>query len=133
MSPLQNKALVLRFFDEVFNARQPHRADAFIARDAVVYSPDTLFITARENLQPLYARLYAAFPDCQITVQDITAEREIVVTRSTFSGTHHGVFNDLAPTGKSFAVLLVHWMRIVDSQILECWCLCEDLERVLSS
>ena len=98
----------------------------------MAYTLSAQTVSVQENLQQICATLYAAFPDCHITVQDITAERDIVVTRSTFSGTHWGMFKHLSPTGKSFSILLLLWMRIVNNQILECWSICDDLERALS-
>ncbi len=127
----QNKELVLRFFDEVFNARQPQQTSEFVARDAVAYTLNTLPLTTVEKLQREFSILYAAFPDCRITVQDITAERDIVVVRAIFSGTHLGAFHQLPPTGKSFSIWQIYWLRIVDDRILECWNLCENLKRAL--
>ena len=60
----------------------------------------------------------AAFPDLQTTIEHQIAEGDTVATRARLSGTHHGSFMGVAPTGKhlTWGVLLMD--QIVDGGII---------------
>ena len=44
------------------------------------------------------------FPDCRATIEDIMAIDNKVIIRWAMTGTHHGVFQNIAPTGKTMNV-----------------------------
>ena len=46
----------------------------------------------RDGYKQIFAYLLSAFPDTQLTIEEIIAEGEKVVTRSTWTGTHQGEF-----------------------------------------
>jgi steroid delta-isomerase-like uncharacterized protein len=63
----------------------------------------------------------AAFPDARFTIDEMVAERDLVVTRWHAEGTHTGPLPGLAPTGKR-----LHWHgmmmhRIEHGRIAEGW------------
>jgi predicted ester cyclase len=62
-----------------------------------------------------------AFPDCQFTIDDMIAEGDRVATKKTFSGTHTGEFNGIAPTGRSVSITFVDILRLRDGKIVEHW------------
>jgi steroid delta-isomerase-like uncharacterized protein len=47
----------------------------------------------------------AAFSDSHITVDEIVAEGDIVMSRMTWRGVHTGPFQDIQPTGKRFEIM----------------------------
>jgi len=53
-----------------------------------------------------------AFPDLQITVEDIIGEGDKVVASWKATGTHKGDFQGIAPTGKPVTVTGVPLLRI---------------------
>jgi steroid delta-isomerase-like uncharacterized protein len=63
----------------------------------------------------------AAFPDQQWLIEDLIAEGDRVVARSTMTGTHTGDFFGIPATGKSVRVSGVHIVRIQDGRIAEHW------------
>jgi steroid delta-isomerase-like uncharacterized protein len=69
----------------------------------------------------VFARLYRAFPDLHITVEDVIAEGDKVVERDTVTGTHQGEYMGLPPTGKSVAYSEIFIMRFVNGRIAEIW------------
>jgi predicted ester cyclase len=69
----------------------------------------------------VFARLYRAFPDLHITVEDVIAEGDKVVERDTITGTHQGEYMGLPPTGKSVAYSEIFIMRFVNGRIAEIW------------
>lgn len=92
-----------------------------------VFEPDvkqhTLFeATGVQTLKEMvFARLYRAFPDLHITVEDLIAEGDRVVERDTVTGTHQGEYMGLPPTGKSVTYNEIFIMRFVNGRIAEIW------------
>ncbi|HKE91300.1 MAG TPA: ester cyclase, partial [Gemmatimonadales bacterium] len=67
------------------------------------------------------ARLYRAFPDLHITIEDLIEEGDKVVEKDTVSGTHRGEYNGLPPTGKSVSYNEIFIMRFANGRIAEIW------------
>jgi len=67
------------------------------------------------------ARLYRAFPDLHITIEDLIEEGDKVVEKDTVSGTHLGEYNGLPPTGKSVSYNEIFIMRFANGRIAEIW------------
>jgi len=68
-----------------------------------------------------WASFIAAFPDMRITVEDMIAEGDKVVTRYLVQGTHLGTFRGIPPTGRKVQVKWVTVHRIRESKIVEMW------------
>ena len=62
-----------------------------------------------------------AFPDLHLTVEDMIAEGDKVVTRFTSRGTQTGAFMGIPPTGKQVTVSSIVIARIADGKIVEEW------------
>lgn len=60
-----------------------------------------------------------AFPDFVITVEDIVAEGDRVMTRWTARGTHQGPLMDVPPTGKKVEMTGITFNRVADGKIIE--------------
>jgi predicted ester cyclase len=56
-----------------------------------------------ESFQRLAGAYIHAFPDMQITVEDALADRDRVVRRVSWTGTHQGPFLGLHPQGDACA------------------------------
>jgi predicted ester cyclase len=69
----------------------------------------------------VFARLHRAFPDLHITVDDLIAEVDKVVGRSSVTGTHQGEYMCLPPTGKSVTYNEIFIVRFVNGRIAETW------------
>src|SRR5258707_12761741 len=63
----------------------------------------------------------AAFPDMRMSVDDLVAEGDRVVTRWSFTGTQNGELMGIPPTGKSVAASGITIQRFVDGKIVEGW------------
>jgi predicted ester cyclase len=69
----------------------------------------------------------AAFPDVDWHIDDLIAEGDKVVARTTMRGTHTGDFFGIPPTGRQVEMTGVHVMRIADGRIIEHWGSNDDL------
>lgn len=69
----------------------------------------------------------AVFPDLQWDIDDLIAEGDKVVARTTMRGTHRGDFFGIPPTGRRVEMPGVHIIRIADDRIIEHWGSNDDL------
>jgi steroid delta-isomerase-like uncharacterized protein len=113
-----NKALARRSWEVVDN---PDLIDEIYASDLVWHEPDQ-DVQGSEEAKQFVATYRTAFPDLNVTVEDVIAEGEKAVTRWTVRGTHQGEIEEFGPpTGKrvEFEGLTIH--RIADGKIVEEW------------
>jgi steroid delta-isomerase-like uncharacterized protein len=125
MTTDDNKALVLRFFDEVINQRQVASIDQFVTPGGGVNH--TVPAGMPQQGSQMLALYLTAFPDAQATVEDLLADGDKVVARVSIHGTHQGPFRGMAPTGKPITVMGVHIFRIENGKLAEHWGLMDRL------
>lgn len=63
----------------------------------------------------------SAFPDLHLTIDDMVAERDKVVARVRWTGTHQGDYRGIAPTGKQVTFTAITIYRIVGGKVVEVW------------
>lgn len=122
----ENKEVVARFVEVCQNQHDLAAADAMFHHDFVNhYEPEgrPLPATTRpaEAFQRYYGMFLAAFPDASMQIEEQIAERDLVVTRKTFRGTHLGEQWGLTPTGNRVQVEFIDIFRIRDGQLAEHW------------
>jgi predicted ester cyclase len=115
-----NKALVRNYVEKVINAHNPNALDDMASPNYKRYPSATATLTIEVAKQRL-AGLFAAFPDAHVTINDMTAEGDLVMYRSTIQGTHQGVFQGIAPTGKQVTIAEFVVIRIENGKIVEHW------------
>lgn len=121
MSAEENKAILRRYLEEVWEKQNPAAARKFLAPNYQRYtSPNVAPLTVDDQLERLIG-FRAAFPDIQITVEEIIAEGDWIAFRSTMRGSHQGEFLGIAPTGKQVTVGLVDLIRGEDGRFVEHW------------
>ncbi len=121
MSAEANKSLVRRYIQEVWQKRNIAAVDAFLAPNYRRHLSPTAAPLTRDGQRQRLAGFRAAFPDIQLAIEDVFAEGDRVAFRSTMRGTHHGIFQGIAPTGKHVTVALLDVVRIEDGKIVEHW------------
>jgi predicted ester cyclase len=67
------------------------------------------------------AAVEAAFPNYQIHVDDMLAERDMVVVRGRFEGLHRGPFAGIEATGRSVSAGLIIIYRVENNRIVDHW------------
>jgi steroid delta-isomerase-like uncharacterized protein len=116
----ENKAIVLRFFEEAFNRGNLAVIDELIAPHLAYHSPDG-DIRGLEGTYQLVTGMRTAVPDFHVTVEEVIAEGEKVVIRYADRGTHQGEGIGVPPTGKHATWVGVDIFRIADGKIIEGW------------
>src|SRR5215467_3273144 len=126
MSTEENNALARRAYD-AFNQRN------LLAGYYELFAPDFVLHNASMTIQGLEAyqqfiSMYlTAFPDARLTLEDVIAEGDKVVTRQTFRGTHRGELMGIAPTGKQVSGTGMVITRIANGKAVEQWANYDDL------
>ena len=118
----ENKAIVRRLIEELWNAGNPELAEQLYAPDYVRHGPHAEPPIRGSAALKQFAIMYlAAVPDLHHEIEDQFAKEDSVVSRATAHGTHRGDMMGIAPTGKpiSFSMFLQH--RIADGKIVEEW------------
>ena len=93
--------------------------DDFISRDYVGHMGAATM--NRNELERLERQFVEAFPDAHHTVDDLIAERDRVVLRTTARATHRGTFEGIAPTDRSVEFTGLVLYRISGGRIAESW------------
>lgn len=118
MSSEENKGIVRHYLTELWSKHNLAVVDQYIAAD---YLPHSGGMPGRDGIRALFNALSGGFPDIEFIIEDMIAEEEKVVWRSTIRGTHTGVFRNIPPTGKPVAITSINIVRVVDGMITESW------------
>jgi steroid delta-isomerase-like uncharacterized protein len=122
MSSEDNKALVQRFFEEVFNEKRLDRADEFVAQDYLDHAAVPGQGPGLEGAkQQRWAMYFAAIPDLHATIDDMVTEGDKVVVRYIVEGTQKGKLLGIPPTGKRFRISAICIYRMAEGKVAENW------------
>lgn len=116
-----NKALVRRFFEEVWSTGDISRRDEFLAADYRGHMAGADAPIDRDGWTAWFQGFLAAFPDARFIVEDLLGEGDRVAARLTMRGTHQGALNGIPPTGRAVVVTGMSIERIVGGRIVEGW------------
>ena len=117
---IENKAIVRRLYEEVWNKRKLEVVDELISPSHALHDP----IASGSQIGPeLYKRrvvkLTTSFPDLRFTIEDIITEKAKIVVSWTISGTHKGEFMEVPPTGKKISLEGITIHHITNGKILD--------------
>ncbi len=117
----RNKELLRRAHAEVWSQGNLAAADELYAPDFVCHFIAGSEWKGVEGLKAEVRRHRTSFPDWREHIEQIVAEGDLVVTRTTCTGTQRGVFNGRPPTGKPVNIFELHVHRIANGKIAEQW------------
>jgi len=128
MSEEQNKMLVKRFIEEMWNQRRLDLADELMVPNCVTHQLRSIEDAAGLPRSPDSVRReatawLAGFPDLEFNLEQMIASGDRVVTYCTMRGTHSGVWMGIAATGKKVSVPIITIHRIAGEKIAEDWVL----------
>lgn len=121
MSADNNKTLVRRYIQKVWGENDATALDEFLAANYHRHISPNAPPLDREGQKQRLAGIRTAFPDIVLTLEEIIAEGDRVVFRSTIRGTHQKIFQGIAPTGRPVIVALLDMVRVQDNKIVEQW------------
>jgi len=118
--PEENKAILRRVVEEIFNQGNLDLVDELYATDYIYHIPPNP-VHDTEGFRQMLAMYLIAFPDFHMTIEDIFAEGDKVVSRFTFTGTHKSEFMGIPPTEKQVKGTGIVINRFADGKIVEDW------------
>ena len=104
MPEQENIAVLERFIEEVINQGNLDAANEIVEENFVELDPLPGQRQGREGLKEVIGMMRAAFPDIHWVADETIAAGDKVVTRFTWTGTHHGPFLGIPATGKRVTV-----------------------------
>lgn len=115
------KAIVRRFYDDIWNVFDVAPADEIIAPDVVFRGTLEEGSTDREGFKRYVREIQAAFPDFHQRIDEMYTDGETCIARMYWSATHTNAFRGIQPTGRKFGYPGVGIFRINGGVIRECW------------
>jgi steroid delta-isomerase-like uncharacterized protein len=116
----QNKTVVRRLIDELWNKGNLQVADEMIAPTYQHHDASTPDFGKGPEGEKKRVNLYRnAFHDFRLNIEDLYAEGETVVARWSCRGVHKGELNGIAPTNKQFTITGVTIARFSNGKIVE--------------
>ena len=122
----ENKALVRRSIEEVWNKGNLAYADECIAPGYTWHNP-VIEVKGSGGFKEMVSTMRSAFPDLHTTVNNIVAEGEMVAIQVTMSGTMKGKFMDNAPTNKKMTIAGADFIRFSQGKEIEAWSYSDNL------
>lgn len=127
MAAEENKALVRRWVEEAWNNKNLSVVEETWDENWIDHSGPPGQPSGPEGARQFVTQFTAAFPDVQITIEDMVAEGDTVVYRWTGRATHQGVFQGIFPTGRRVEVPGITIHRLRNGKIAETWGLVDTL------
>lgn len=120
-----NIDLVRRFYSEIFNSGNLSAADEIVGPDFVEHIPQPVpgahSTTGPDAIRSFASMFREAIPDLSVSIDDVIASGDKVVTRVTWQGTQKGPLFGADPTGKHMRFTGIDIVRIEDGKFVEHW------------
>jgi len=125
MSTETNKAIVRRYFDQILNEKRHDLAEEFLADNIELHGSG--LAPGLDVVKQWLTMFAAAFPDGHQVIEDVVAEEDRVVARTTFNGTQQGEMQGIPATGKSVSIPSITIFRMDNGKIAEGWLVSDNL------
>jgi steroid delta-isomerase-like uncharacterized protein len=119
----ENKALVTRLSEEIWNQGKVELCDDLFPDNYVAHQPAFGDPEPRgpKSVADFVQLFRAGFPDIHIEILDVFGSGDQVAWRLSWSGTHTGDYLGMPPTGRTIDVAVIGVNRIVEGKIVEAW------------
>jgi len=120
MMPADNKALVRRLYEEVWNNRKLELISEIISPSHALQAPNVAgSAVGPEAYKRQVLRFLEGYPDLHWTVEDTIAEEDKVVACWTISGTQKGEYLGIPATNKKVSVDGITIHHIANGKIMD--------------
>ena len=120
----ENKALIRRWFEEVWNKGREEAIDEMFAEDGIAHGlADEVGNPLRgpAGFKPFFRKFRAAFPDIEVVVEDTITEGDKIAARCTVRGKHQSDSLGFAATQQPMEITGMTIVRVRDGKIVEAW------------
>jgi steroid delta-isomerase-like uncharacterized protein len=125
LSTATHKAIVRRYIEQVINEQRLDLAEEFLAENIELHGSG--IPPGRKMVKQWLAMFATAFPDGYTTIEDMVAEEEKVIARTTFNGTHKAEMQGIPATGKTVNMPGIIIFRMDNGKIAEGWLVNDNL------
>ncbi len=116
------KALMGRIYEEVFTNGNVDLIDELMHENFVEHEEVPPGIPpGRETPRTMTVMMRNAFPDFRVEVHEMLQDGNKVIARARFTGTHHGEFMGLPPTGKAFDINVIDIIEFEGDKAVAHW------------
>jgi steroid delta-isomerase-like uncharacterized protein len=121
--PEDNKALARRWFEQVWNQKDEAVIDELFSPHGKSYGfPDAdSVIAGPEAFKSLHRDFCGAFPDLQVTVDDVIAEGNTVAVRWHVTGTHRGNHLGFPASGRPVSMAGSSFFKVENGRFVDGW------------
>jgi len=116
----QNRALAIRWFEEVWNVRSEAIIDQMLGPQAVGHM-EGIEVVGPAEFKKVRAKLLEAFPDLHVSVEATAADGDNVVVRWNATGTHRGSGLGIEATGAPVVFRGMTWFVMKAGRFAEGW------------
>ena len=116
----ENKALFQQIMDGM-NAKDLSVIDWLVDQNVVDHDPAPGQAPGPEGVKAMMQMFISGFPDLKVTVNQLIAERDVVVGAITTEGTQTGEFMGIPATGKKISITEMHMVRFANGKAVEHW------------
>jgi predicted ester cyclase len=74
-----------------------------------------------QGVKDYIAMVRAGFPDLLVTIEDLVAEEDKIVARTSWRGTHRGDYEGIPPSGKAVTRTMLQIFRVSAGRLIEEW------------
>lgn len=121
----ENEKLARRYVEEVINNGRLDLVDEIYAEDYVNHMTNegdgSSGVSGRDAIKDIVNQWRAAFPDVQVTIDDIFETGDRVAFRATVRGTHDGDWSGMIATGRPIQIRIISIIRVENNKIVERW------------
>jgi steroid delta-isomerase-like uncharacterized protein len=121
MSAEQNKSIVRRWVEEGWNTGNMAVIDQVYAPNFIQHEPAPETVNSSEALKQYVGAYLTAFPDLNLSIEDLIAEGDKVVWRFKSMGHQNGPFMGMPTSGKTSSITGIVIFRLESSRIVEAW------------
>jgi predicted ester cyclase len=123
LSVEENKDVVARYFQAIWNEGRYDAEDQFVDPDVVVHAPPIPGIPEGIAGPLMIVKTFrGALPDLQLTNDDLFGEGDVVIQRWTARGSHTGdVLFGAPPSGAQLTMTGINEFRLEGGRIVERW------------
>lgn len=112
---------VVRDYTEMWSERDYSRISRVVSDSFVHRTPGAPDgeVRGRDGLEAFMREIEMAFPDFEVSIIDMLATDETVMTENEFTMTHEGEFNGIPPTGREVEFRSMATCRVTDGELTE--------------
>jgi steroid delta-isomerase-like uncharacterized protein len=120
----ENKALIRRWFEEVWNKKREEAIDELFDEEGIAHGlagDAGGDLRGPAGFRPFFRRFRDAFPDIEVVVEDTVAEGDKVAARCSVRGSHQSDSLGFAATNQPVEFDGICIVRVRDGKIVEAW------------